>query len=167
MGLWTAECTPREPIRCDRASAPVISSRGPWLCSRDMHEPHRLLREFASCVTAAERRSALFRIPPRRVVAGQRPRKLRWPIALTRRALRGSPARFLASPLCSLSAIAASEAHMRRMLALMSQCKLDSGVREQCLKNGATARREHEAPPCARAPKGPSRSCSAPSHVNS
>jgi len=112
-------------------------------------------------------RSALFRIPPRRVVAGQRPRKLRWPIALTRRALRGSPARFLASPLCSLSAIAASEAHMRRMLALMSQCKLDSGVREQCLKNGATARREHEAPPCARAPKGPSRSCSAPSHVNS
>ncbi len=36
---------------------------------------------------------------------------------------------------------------MRRMLALMSQCKLDSGVREQCLKNGATARREHEVLP--------------------
>ena len=30
-----------------------------------MHEPHHLLREFASCVTAAERRSALFRIPAR------------------------------------------------------------------------------------------------------
>jgi len=47
-------------------------------------------------------RSALFRIPPRRVVAGQRPRKLRWPIALTRRALRGSPARFFDSPLSPL-----------------------------------------------------------------
>src|SRR6266567_9424609 len=70
--------------------------------AQDMHEPHRLLREFANRVTAAERRSALFRIPPRRVVAGQRPRKLRWPIALTRRALRGSPARFFDSPLSPL-----------------------------------------------------------------
>src|SRR6266567_9287739 len=83
-GEWPHGRSPRSRITL--ATAPV-PSRG---------------YEFANRVTAAERRSALFRIPPRRVVAGQRPRKLRWPIALTRRALRGSPARFLASPLSPL-----------------------------------------------------------------